>query len=94
MRMMSPSIFISCTSVTPATGDAAPPAWHRPRVSVMKAPVALWPGTLAHPRVFDVNFLGQGRGHQTGRERRADANVLEFILFPEKCCSQRDASEE
>ena len=45
--MMSPSIFISWTSLTPATGEetdtsVAPSL----AVSFMKAPVPLWPGTL------------------------------------------------
>ena len=44
--MVSPSIFISCTSATPAAGVETPtrrlPA---AAVSFMKAPVPLWPGT-------------------------------------------------
>ena len=46
--MMSPSIFISCTSTTPATGDEAPTSL-APSLAVMfmNAPVPFWPGTVA-----------------------------------------------
>ena len=48
MRMVVPSIAISCNSTTPATPERAstrrPPA---ASVICRKAPVAFWPGTVA-----------------------------------------------
>ena len=51
--MMSPSIFISCTSTTPATGELAETSLPADcAVRVMKAPEAFWPCTVARAHAF------------------------------------------